>query len=128
MINIMSKYQEILNNMIPFGLTSSSNKQSIINITYANNVGNNLLVFIQDLKKNIMRKNNGQMMCPPRITWKTVGFVKLNCMDNLFLYGALGNSAFLKIVNTYGKNIQIHKQYLYMKSQGKSYPKPIKPQ
>lgn len=128
MINIMSKYQEILNNMIPFGLTSSSSKQSIINITYANNVGNNLLVFIQDLKKNIMRKNNGQMMCPPRITWKTVGSVKLNCMDNLFLYGALGNSAFLKIVNTYGKNIQIHKQYLYMKSQGKSYPKPIKPQ
>ena len=123
----MSTYQDILNNMIPFGLTSSSSRQAIINITYANNVGNNLLIFIQELKKNIIRKNNGQMMCPPRITWRTTGTVKLKCMDNLFLYGALGNSTFLKIVNTYAKNIQIHKQYLYMKSQGKSYPRPIKP-
>lgn len=124
----MSTYQDKLNNMIPFGLTSSSSRQTIINITYANNVGNKLLKFIQDLKTNIGRKNNGQMMCPPRITWKTSGPVTLNCMDNLYLYGALHNSVFLKIVNTYGKNIQIHKQYLYMRSQGKSYPKPLKPQ
>jgi len=124
----MTTYQDKLNNMIPLGLTSSSSKQEIINITYANNVGNNLLKFIQDLKKNIIRKNNGQMMCPPRITWRTTGSVTLNCIDSLFLYGALRNSTFLKIVNTYGKNIQIHKQYLYMRSQGKSYLKPIKPQ
>ena len=124
----MTTYQDKLNNMIPLGLTSSSNQQTISNITYANNVGNNLLKFIQDLKTNIIRKNKGQMMCPPRITWQTTAPVTLNCIDNIFLYGALRNSTFLKIVNTYGKNIQIHKQYLYMRSQGKSYPKPIKPQ
>ena len=124
----MANAHEKLDNLIPIGLTSSSTKQEIINITYKNNVGNNILNFIQSLKMNILRQRKGNQMCKPSVTWTPTKSVTLTCMDNLLLYGALGNSTFLKIANTYANNVQIHKKYLHMRSEGKSYPKPLTPQ
>ena len=108
-----------LNSLIPAGLDSTSTRQQIINATYSNNLGNNLLNFIQQLSLNIMRRNKGGSMCVPRVTWPPTTAVSLTCADNLTLYGALGNSVFLRIANTYANNVQVQKQYLYMRSQGK---------
>ena len=116
-----------LNNLIPTGLNSSSTRQEIITATYALNLGNNLLYFIQQLELNIMRRNKGGNMCVPKVTWTPTNAVALNCADNVTLYGALGNSTFLKIANTYAHNVQVHKKYLYMRSQGKSAQQPVKP-
>jgi hypothetical protein len=116
-----------LNSLIPNGLTSNSTSQKIIDATYSNNLGNNLLNFIQQLELNIMRRNKGGSMCVPRVTWVPTTAVVLNCNDNLTLYGALGNSMFLRIANVYANNVQVHKKYLYMKSQGKMALQPLKP-
>jgi hypothetical protein len=116
-----------LNALVPFGLNSKSSAQQIINITYKNNVGNNMLNFIQQLAFNIMRRKKGGWMCTPRVTWKPTSSVALNCADNFTLYGALGNSLFLKIANTYARNVQVQKNYFHMKSQGKSARRPIVP-
>jgi hypothetical protein len=124
----MSKnYREILDNLIPSSLTSSSSNQVIINETYKNNLGNKMLHFIYQLQNNIRRRNNGGQMCVPRVNWTPTTSVTLNCMDNLYLFGALPKSEFYRIANVYAKNIQTHKMYLHMKSQGKSYPKPLVP-
>ena len=74
-----------------------------------------------------MRRKKGGWMCTPRVTWKPTSSVALNCADNFALYGALGNSLFLKIANTYARNIQVQKNYFHMKSQGKSARRPIMP-
>ena len=59
----MSKnYREILDNLIPTSLTSSSSNQVIINETYKNNLGNKMLHFIYQLQNNIRRRNNGDFM------------------------------------------------------------------
>lgn len=114
-----------LNNLVPKGLNSKSTPQHIINITYKNNLGNKMLDFIQQLAFNIMRRKKGGWMCNPRVTWKTSLPVSLNCSDNFILYGALGNSLFLRIANIYAHNIQVHKNYLYMRSQGKFAKRPM---
>ena len=122
----MSKnYHEILDNLIPISLKSSSSNQVIINETYKNNLGNKMLHFIYQLQNNIRRRNNGGQMCVPIVNWTPTTSVTLNCMDNLYLFGVLQKSTFYRIANVYAKNIQTHKMYLHMKSQGKSYPKPL---
>ena len=124
----MSKnYHEILDNLIPSSLTSSSSNQVIINETYKNNLGNKMLHFIYQLQNNIRRRNNGGQMCVPIVNWTPTTSVTLNCMDNLYLFGVLQKSTFYRIANVYAKNIQTHKMYLHMKSQGKSYQKPVAP-
>jgi hypothetical protein len=124
----MSKnYREILDNLIPSSLTSSSSNQVIINETYKNNLGNKMLHFIYQLQNNIRRRNNGGQMCVPIVNWTPTTSVILNCIDNLYLFGALSKSEFYRIANVYAKNIQTHKMYLHMKSQGKSYTKPRVP-
>ena len=123
----MTTPQQKLNNLIPDGLTANSSRQDIIDITYKNRVGENMIRFIQYLKMNILRKRKGNMMCPPRVTWTPTTPVTLDCWDNIRLFSVLGNSTFLKIANTYANNVQIHKKYLHMKSQGKSYPRPLTP-
>lgn len=120
-------YREILDNLIPESLTSGSSNQEIINATYTNNLGNKMLHFIYELQNNIRRRNNGGQMCVPRVNWTPTTSVTLNCMDNLYLFGALPKSEFYRISNVYAKNIQTHKMYLHMKSQGKTYPKPFVP-
>jgi hypothetical protein len=123
----MTSAQDKLNNLIPIQLNSSSSRKQIIDATYANNLGNKLLTFIQQLSFNIMRRKKGGKMCVPKVTWTPTSSVSLNCTDNFALYGALGNSTFLKIANTYAHNVQVHKNYLYMRSQGKFAKRPIKP-
>ena len=86
-----------------------------------------MLHFIYELQNNIRRRNNGGQMCIPRVTWTPTTNVTLNCMDNLYLFGALPKSEFYRIANVYAKNVQTHKMYLQMKSQGKTYPKPLVP-
>jgi hypothetical protein len=120
-------YREILDNLIPNTLTSGSSNQEIINATYTNNLGNKMLHFIYELQNNIRRRNNGGQMCVPRVTWTPTTSVQLYCMDNLYLFGALPKSEFYRIANVYAKNVQTHKMYLQMKSQGKTYPKPLVP-
>jgi hypothetical protein len=116
-----------LNNLIPNGLDSNSTRQDIINATYANNLGNKLLYFIQQLAFNIMRRKQGGWMCIPKVTWTPTTATSLNCADNFTLYGVLGKSTFLKIANIYAHNVQVHKQYLYMRSQGKFAKRPLQP-
>ena len=123
----MTTALEKLDLLIPNGLNSSSSRQTIINATYKNNLGDKLLIFIQELAFNVNRRSNGKQMSIPRVNWDTVGSVSLNCNDNLTLYAVLGNSTFLRIANTYAHNLQVHKQYLYMKSQGKSAKPALKP-
>ena len=120
-------YREILDNLIPDTLTSGSSNQEIINATYTNNLGNKMLHFIYELQNNIRRRNNGGQMCVPRVTWTPKTNVQLYCMDNLYLFGVLPKSEFYRIANVYAKNVQTHKMYLQMKSQGKTYPKPLVP-
>lgn len=124
----MTTPEQKLNNLIPNGLNSNSTRQQIINTTYTNRIGENMISFIQSLKMNILRQRKGTMMCPPRVTWTPTTSVSLDCWDNIRLFSVLGNSTFLKIANTYANNVQIHKKYLHMRSQGKSYPKPLTPQ
>jgi hypothetical protein len=114
-----------LNNLVPKELNSKSTPQHIINVTYKNNLGNKMLNFIQQLGFNIMRRRKGGWMCNPKVTWKIKSPVSLNCSDNFTLYGALGNSLFLRIANIYARNIQVHKNYLYMRSQGKIAKRPM---
>ena len=123
----MTSAQDKLNNLIPIELNSSSSRQDIINATYANNLGNKLLYFIQQLAFNIMRRKKGGWMCVPKVTWTPTTVTSLNCSDNFTLYGALGNSTFLKIANIYAHNVQVHKHYLYMRSQGKFAKRPLQP-
>ena len=123
----MTTALEKLNLLIPNGLSSSSSRQAIIDATYKNNLGEKLLVFIQNLAFNVNRRMNGKQMTIPRVNWNTVGSVSLTCNDNLTLYGVLGNSTFLRIANTYAHNVQVHKKYLYMRSQGKFTMPALKP-
>ena len=96
----MSKnYHEILDNLIPISLKSSSSNQVIINETYKNNLGNKMLHFIYQLQNNIRRRNNGGQMCVPIVNWTPTTSVTLNCMDNLYLFGVLQKSTFYRIAN-----------------------------
>ena len=116
-----------LDALVPLGLDSNSSRQTIIDFTYNHDLGNKMLNFIQQLSFNIIRRKKGGWMCNPRVTWTPTTPVTLNCSDNFTLYGALGNSLFLKIANIYAHNIQVHKNYLYMRSQGKIAKRPIIP-
>ena len=117
-----------LDNLIPSVLNKNSSRQDIINQTYRDNLGNNMLGFIQQLAFNVMRRNNGGAMCVPRVTWTPTKKVSLTCFDNISLYGALARSDFLRIANVYAQNVQTHKMYMHMRSQGKFGRPAIKPQ
>ena len=117
-----------LDYLIPSSLQGNKTKQEIINEMYKNNLGNKLLNFIYELKNNIARKNRVGMMCVPKITWTPSTSVTLTCVDNIFLFGALNKSRFLRLVNIYAGNVQTHRNYLYMRSQGKFARPPLTPQ
>lgn len=123
----MSSGIEKLNALVPLGLTPSSTKQDIINFTYKDNLGEKLVIFLQEINLNIVRKYEGKIMTVPKVNWKTTSSVSLNFYDNILMYGTLTNSLFLKIVNTYLKNVQDHRMYLYMRSQGKVAKQALRP-
>ena len=77
-IIIMTSPLQKLDNLIPSVLNKNSSRQEIINQTYKNNLGNNMLGFIQQLAFNLMRRNNGGAMCVPRVTWTPTKKVSLN--------------------------------------------------
>lgn len=124
----MSSGIEKLNALVPQGLIPSSTKQDIINLTYNDNLGEKLVIFLQEINFNIVRKSEGKIMTVPKVNWKTTSPVSLNFYDNVLMYGALTNSLFLKIVNIYLKNVQDHRMYLYMRSQGKVAKPALRPQ
>ena len=63
----MSSGIEKLNALVPLGLTPSSTKQDIINFTYKDNLGEKLVIFLQEINLNIVRKYEGKIMTVPKV-------------------------------------------------------------
>lgn len=115
----MSIINNYINNLVPTNLDTSKSNKHNLDLMLQNNLGNNMLQFVQELKFVKQKRMQGKMYCPPSIKWPTANSVNLNCGYYPYvLNNHFWNSDFMRLLNIYTRYVTDYRLAAYRKSRG----------